>query len=97
MSNFFACIQIVRPLNMILCLFAVIIAGWLVDGITSPFLPYATLVDTIDLRASARSLSRVWLLRKLLDEMTNVEAMEFLIGKLNHTKSNREFLDSMSS
>ena len=44
-----------------------------------------------------KDLSRVWLLRKLLDEMTNVEAMEFLLGKLNHTKSNREFLDSMSS
>ena len=44
-----------------------------------------------------KDLSRVWLLRKLLDEMTNVEAMEFLLGKLGHTKSNREFLDSMSS
>mgnify|MGYP001198000911 FL=1 len=44
-----------------------------------------------------KDLSRVWLLRKLLDEMTNVEAMEFLLGKLTNTKSNREFLDSMSS
>ena len=44
-----------------------------------------------------KDLSRVWLLRKLLDEMTNVEAMEFLLGKLGHTKNNREFLDSMSS
>ena len=44
-----------------------------------------------------KDLSRVWLMRKLLDEMTNVEAMEFLLEKLNHTKSNREFLDSMSS
>ena len=44
-----------------------------------------------------KDLSRVWLLRKLLDEMTNVEAMEFLLGKLGHTKSNREFLDSMST
>ena len=44
-----------------------------------------------------KDLSRIWLLRKLLDEMTNVEAMEFLLGKLGHTKSNREFLDSMSS
>jgi len=44
-----------------------------------------------------KDLSRVWLLRKLLDEMTNVEAMEFLIGKLSNTKSNREFLDSMSA
>ena len=44
-----------------------------------------------------KDLARVWLLRKLLDEMTNVEAMEFLLGKLGHTKSNREFLDSMST
>jgi len=44
-----------------------------------------------------KDLSRIWLLRKLLDEMTNVEAMEFLLRKLGHTKSNREFLDSMST
>ena len=44
-----------------------------------------------------KDLSRIWLLRKLLDEMTNVEAMEFLLDKLTRTKSNREFLDSMSS
>ena len=44
-----------------------------------------------------KDLSRIWLLRKLLDEMTNVEAMEFLLGKLGHTKNNREFLDSMST
>ena len=44
-----------------------------------------------------KDLSRVWLLRKLLDEMTNIESMEFLLDKLNNTKSNREFLDSMST
>jgi len=44
-----------------------------------------------------KDLSRIWLLRKLLNDMTNVEAMEFLIDKLNRTKHNREFLDSMSS
>ena len=44
-----------------------------------------------------KDLTRVWLLRKLLDEMTNVEAMEFLLAKLNPTKNNREFLDSMST
>lgn len=44
-----------------------------------------------------KDLSRIWLLRKLLSEMTNVEAMEFLLDKLSRTKSNREFLDSMSS
>jgi len=44
MNRFFAGIQILRPLNMILCLFAVFIAGWLVDGITSPLFPYTVLV-----------------------------------------------------
>ena len=44
-----------------------------------------------------KDLSRIWLLRKLLNDMTNIEAMEFLIDKLNRTKHNREFLDSMSS
>ena len=44
-----------------------------------------------------KDLSRIWLLRKLLNDMTNVEGMEFLIEKLHRTKHNREFLDSMSS
>ena len=36
-------------------------------------------------------------MRKMLDSMTNVEAMEFFLDKIKITKSNREFLDSMSS
>ena len=44
-----------------------------------------------------KDLSRIWLLRKLLSKMTNVEAMEFLLEKLKRTKSNREFLDTMNS
>jgi transcription termination factor Rho len=44
-----------------------------------------------------KDLQRIWILRKILDDMTNVEAMEFILGKLKRTKSNREFLDSMSS
>ena len=44
MNRLFASIQIVRPLNMILSLFAVLIAAWLVNGITSPLLPYTALV-----------------------------------------------------
>ena len=46
---------------------------------------------------SKKDLQRIWILRKILDDMTNVEAMEFILGKLKRTKSNREFLDSMSS
>lgn len=41
-------------------------------------------------------LSRIWLLRKVLQPMNPVEAMEFLLEKLADTESNREFLDSMS-
>ena len=44
-----------------------------------------------------KDLSRIWLLRKIINDMTNIEAMEFLIEKLKRTKHNREFLDSMSS
>ncbi len=44
-----------------------------------------------------KDLSRVWVLRKMLSEMKNVEAMEFILGRLSRTKHNREFLDSMNS
>ncbi|MBV6480028.1 MAG: Transcription termination factor Rho [Ignavibacteria bacterium] len=42
-------------------------------------------------------LSRIWLLRKLLSDMNPIEAMEFLLGKMKGTKSNKEFLASMNS
>ncbi len=41
-------------------------------------------------------LNRVWILRKVLSPMNPVEQMEFLLDKMQGTKSNREFLDSMS-
>ncbi len=44
-----------------------------------------------------RDLSRVWVLRKLLAEMKNIESMEFLLERLSRTKTNREFLDTMST
>jgi len=42
-------------------------------------------------------LNRVWILRKILADMTDVEAMEFLLEKMRGTKSNKEFLRAMSS
>ncbi len=42
-------------------------------------------------------LMRVWLLRKILSELTPVEAMEFLLDKMRGTKNNKEFLESMNS
>ncbi|MBC8213454.1 MAG: transcription termination factor Rho [Candidatus Marinimicrobia bacterium] len=44
-----------------------------------------------------KDLSRIWLLRKFTSDMNNIETMEFLLDKLQRTKNNREFLDSMST
>jgi transcription termination factor Rho len=42
-------------------------------------------------------LNRVWVLRKLLNEMNSLESMEFLLERMRNTKDNREFVDSMNS
>ena len=42
------------------------------------------------------SLNRIWILRKVIHPMNVVDSMEFLLDKLSETKSNQEFLDSMS-
>ena len=43
------------------------------------------------------NLNRVWILRRLLQEMNPVDAMEFIIGKIRKTENNKEFLESMNS
>jgi transcription termination factor Rho len=40
-------------------------------------------------------LNRIWVLRKVLNPLSAVEAMELLIDKLSKTKTNAEFLNSM--
>src|SRR6187397_1209148 len=42
-------------------------------------------------------LNRVWILRKVLNPLSPVEAMELMLERLSKTKSNRDFLESMSS
>ncbi|MGC9187923.1 MAG: transcription termination factor Rho [Sulfurihydrogenibium sp.] len=42
-------------------------------------------------------LQRLWILRKFLSTMDEVEAMEFLLGKLSKFKTNEEFLKSMNA
>jgi transcription termination factor Rho len=42
-------------------------------------------------------LARIWVLRKVLNPLSPVEAMELLIDKLSKTRSNGEFLANMSS
>jgi transcription termination factor Rho len=41
-------------------------------------------------------LNRVWILRKVLNPLSPVETMELLLDKLGKTRSNSEFLNSMS-
>ena len=40
-------------------------------------------------------LQKVWILRKLLYPMDELEAMEFLLDKVKQTKTNSDFFDSM--
>ncbi|MBW6458376.1 MAG: transcription termination factor Rho [FCB group bacterium] len=44
-----------------------------------------------------KELARVWILRKFLNEMSPMEAMEFMIDRMSHSKSNKEFLRTMNS
>jgi transcription termination factor Rho len=41
-------------------------------------------------------LQRVWILRKVLSPLSQVEAMELILDKLGKTKGNKEFLDGMA-
>ncbi|HEX8656144.1 MAG TPA: transcription termination factor Rho [Hymenobacter sp.] len=49
-----------------------------------------------DLLMSKDELSRVWVLRKFMSDMTATEAMEFLKDRIKGTKDNEEFLISMN-
>lgn len=43
------------------------------------------------------SLNRIWILRRLLQEMNPVDAMEFIMDKIRKADTNKIFLDSMNS
>lgn len=49
-----------------------------------------------ELLLGKKVLSRMWILRKLMNEMNVVEAMEFLQERIRRSKTNEEFLDTMS-
>lgn len=50
-----------------------------------------------ELLIDEKSLTKTWMLRKILTTMDTVGAMEFLKDKINATKNNKEFFDSMNS
>ncbi len=43
------------------------------------------------------TLNRVWILRKLFASLNTSDSMEFLLDKMNGTKHNQDFLDSMNA
>ena len=43
-----------------------------------------------------KDLYRFWIHRKVLSLLSEVEAMELLVEKMSKTKTNQQFLDSMS-
>ncbi|MDZ4384533.1 MAG: transcription termination factor Rho [Nitrospirota bacterium] len=49
-----------------------------------------------ELLVSREDLNRMWILRKVLNPLSTVETLEFLLDKLKGTKTNRDFLDSMN-
>ncbi len=49
-----------------------------------------------ELLLSEFELNRIWLMRKLLAELSPVEMMEFVLDKMRLTRNNKEFLESMS-
>jgi transcription termination factor Rho len=49
-----------------------------------------------ELLLKKKELARIWILRKILNDMTPIEAMEFLLDRMRRTSKNKEFLDTMS-
>jgi transcription termination factor Rho len=49
-----------------------------------------------ELLITKEDLNRIWILRKVLSQLSVVEAMEFLLDKMHGTKTNKEFFESMN-
>ena len=48
-----------------------------------------------ELLIAKEDLNRIWVLRKVLNPLSPVEAMELLIDKMSKTRTNADFLSSM--
>ena len=49
-----------------------------------------------ELLLDKKILARMWILRKLLNDMNVIEAMEFIQDRMRRTKNNDEFMETMS-
>ena len=48
-----------------------------------------------ELLIDQEELQKVWILRKFLHSMDEIEAMEFVLGRMQSSKTNLEFFDQM--
>ena len=49
-----------------------------------------------ELLLEEKKLQRIWIMRKVLNELNSVEAMELLLNKISKTKTNEEFLETLN-
>ncbi|MEC7154165.1 MAG: transcription termination factor Rho, partial [Pseudomonadota bacterium] len=50
-----------------------------------------------ELLTEKETLSKIYVLRRILNPMGSVDAIEFLLDKLKQTKTNNDFFDSMNT
>ncbi len=50
-----------------------------------------------ELLLNKKQLDRIWVIRRVLNPLNDVEAMELLIEKMKKTKNNKSFLESMNN
>jgi len=48
-----------------------------------------------ELITTPEELQKIWILRKLIHPMEEIQAMDFLLDRLKATKTNEDFFDSM--
>jgi transcription termination factor Rho len=49
-----------------------------------------------ELLVDRATLSKMWVLRRILNPMGTADAIEFILDKLKHTKNNADFFQSMN-
>ena len=50
-----------------------------------------------ELLVDRATLSKMWVLRRILNPMGTQDAMEFLLDKLKYSKTNQDFFDAMNT
>ncbi|MEM0906045.1 MAG: hypothetical protein AAGJ94_01685, partial [Pseudomonadota bacterium] len=71
--------------------------GWIVSAIRPSIDIQRSGTRKEELLVKKEDLKKVYVLRRILNPMGSVDAIEFLLDKLRQTKNNAEFFDSMNT